>query len=142
MLRRHQGHVLWLNAQARAIIAENSPTASVLDVRVHHRQGAVQACAGGQTCQAHARADGRHSQKARGRGSAIVGPHFVARRPCSTGRGRVQVYHGRGGMPDLGYWCTSPRNASSKWRFFAAQNSDNNRIKKRDRNDLRLGRAR
>ena len=39
------------------------------------------------------------------------------------------------------YWCTSPSRATSKWRFFAAQNSDNEKLEKPDRNDLRLGRA-
>ena len=39
------------------------------------------------------------------------------------------------------YWCTWLVAATSKWRFFAAQNSDNEKLEKPDRNDLRLGRA-
>ena len=36
------------------------------------------------------------------------------------------------------YWCTTPVTGSFFWRFFASQKSNNNRIEKADRNDLRL----
>ena len=39
------------------------------------------------------------------------------------------------------YWCTTPVAGSFFWRFFASQNSNNNRIEKADRNDLRLALA-
>ena len=36
------------------------------------------------------------------------------------------------------YWCTWLVAATSKWRFFAAQNSDNEKLEKAVRNELRL----
>ena len=61
--------------------------------------------------------------------------------PSITWKGKLVLHSSPSEVHTTVYWCTSPVAASFFRRFFASQNSNNNRIEKADRNDLRLALA-